>query len=592
MGESSRVFIPVDFVEQYQSPSAHGLITTYFAVALVESLPTDLPLTPNLRRPNRRTEIFKQILNTLLVAPERFAERNNGIKITARGVEIGELDSQKGIWVDLGDDRATGGVVNGGHTLAAIAAAKIEGAPLEAARVKVEILCGLGDVEVGVTSLAVNTAAPVDTRSKLNALGRFEPLKALVKQIEAETGERWKVSWYQNQEGVNKSPHCSATHANDLLLVLDRIRFDFTSPGRKAHPNGTTSSAKFSSEAFFERQQQLLPRLEDAFWLEKNLYKLVEKHLNHPSVRGGSNLAGVRPTGSICLLDGTYFGFTTPVSFSLPVVAAYRAFLEEEAPCNRWAVPIDEFGEPLLAELWKWYKQELRREKARGNNTFTPIIRNPILWSSLCVIATEMRRQIESTPTTPVGDAAVSNRSSDSSGRSHDSSGREQLESVRLNHTASELHLGRLSRGVKGWNSWREKHPEIIPNLVGAVLSGTNLSAANLSQANLFEAYLNKTNLRGANLSQTNLAGANLVEADLVEANLVGANLARTIALGTNFNGATLTGACLEDCQLDRETNLDNVICDYVYLKKNQLERRPETGNFTPGEFAKLFQFQ
>ncbi len=302
MGESSRVFIPVDFVEQYQSPSAHGLITTYFAVALVESLPTDLPLTPNLRRPNRRTEIFKQILNTLLVAPERFAERNNGIKITARGVEIGELDSQKGIWVDLGDDRATGGVVNGGHTLAAIAAAKIEGAPLEAARVKVEILCGLGDVEVGVTSLAVNTAAPVDTRSKLNALGRFEPLKALVKQIEAETGERWKVSWYQNQEGVNKSPHCSATHAN--------------------------------------------------------------------------------------------------------------------------------------------------------------------------------------------------------------------------------------------------------------------------------------------------LAGANLVEADLVEANLVGANLAGTIALGTNFNGATLTGACLEDCQLDRETNLDNVICDYVYLKKNQLERRPETGNFTPGEFAKLFQFQ
>ncbi|MHC5862868.1 MAG: pentapeptide repeat-containing protein, partial [Nostoc sp.] len=32
------------------------------------------------------------------------------------------------------------------------------------------------------------------------------------------------------------------------------------------------------------------------------------------------------------------------------------------------------------------------------------------------------------------------------------------------------------------------------------------------------------------------------------------------------------------------------IVCDYIYLHQKQQERRPSSGNFAPGEFAKLFQ--
>ncbi len=136
-------------------------------------------------------------------------------------------------------------------------------------------------------------------------------------------------------------------------------------------------------------------------------------------------------------------------------------------------------------------------------------------------------------------------------------------------------------------------------NLSGADLSGAdlsmtnlseaNLSGANLSNTNLYKAELNadlsRANLSGANLSEANLSGANLSSADLDEANLF-----RTRALSTNFNKAIFTRACIEDWHTNSLTNLNGVICDYVYLRQGQQERRPSSGNFAPGEFTKLFQ--
>jgi len=116
--------------------------------------------------------------------------------------------------------------------------------------------------------------------------------------------------------------------------------------------------------------------------------------------------------------------------------------------------------------------------------------------------------------------------------------------------------------------------------LIGAKLSGANLSGANLSGANLSGAYL-----RGANFKGANLKGANFRAAYLS-----GANLQRTKALDTNFNKAVFTEACLEDWHTNSATNLDEVICDYVYLQADQKERSPSKGNFAPGEFTELFQ--
>jgi uncharacterized protein YjbI with pentapeptide repeats len=140
---------------------------------------------------------------------------------------------------------------------------------------------------------------------------------------------------------------------------------------------------------------------------------------------------------------------------------------------------------------------------------------------------------------------------------------------------ANQEHLDILKKGVELWNTWREYHQEIKPDLSGADLSRAdlsmvdlraanlikadlseanlsfadlneaNLSWTNLSFAELFRAYLNETHLYEANLSGADLRGADLSLANLVKANFSGADLSgavldRTILIQTNFTNATL----------------------------------------------------
>ncbi|MBD1925567.1 pentapeptide repeat-containing protein [Trichocoleus sp. FACHB-90] len=136
-------------------------------------------------------------------------------------------------------------------------------------------------------------------------------------------------------------------------------------------------------------------------------------------------------------------------------------------------------------------------------------------------------------------------------------------------------------------------------NLGKANLSGANLSEAYLRKAFLQEANLSKAVLKAAKLSFTNLSKANLSEADLSlavmeAANLQNADLSAVQVLKTDFMRANLTGACIQDWNINSKTNLGNVQCDYVYLKKAYSfgfsSRYPKDRTFQRGEFTKQFQ--
>ncbi|MDY6899036.1 MAG: pentapeptide repeat-containing protein, partial [Cyanobacteriota bacterium] len=111
-----------------------------------------------------------------------------------------------------------------------------------------------------------------------------------------------------------------------------------------------------------------------------------------------------------------------------------------------------------------------------------------------------------------------------------------------------------------------------------------DLKNANLSNANLTKANLSKANLTEANLTKTTLTEACLQEAILSQAQ----------AIGTDFTQADFTGACgLGTWNIDGTTKLDGVNCRFVYLDKNpgiKRDKRPQSGEFAPGEFTKLFQ--
>jgi uncharacterized protein YjbI with pentapeptide repeats len=91
---------------------------------------------------------------------------------------------------------------------------------------------------------------------------------------------------------------------------------------------------------------------------------------------------------------------------------------------------------------------------------------------------------------------------------------------------------------------------------------------------------------KGKNYTSTDISNTNLQGFDFREANLT-----KVQALGADFSGAKLTGACIKDWNINGETKFDDVICDYIYLESNQQKRYPpHPNNFEFGDFSKLFR--
>ena len=192
---------------------------------------------------------------------------------------------------------------------------------------------------------------------------------------------------------------------------------------------------------------------------------------------------------------------------------------------------------------------------------------------------------------------------------------------------ANQEQLARLEDSVEEWNQWREENPKVEIDIIGTILgevyrngarlrradlSGADLSGANLREADLSRAklsgatlsgadlsgtHLNGADLSGADLSGANLNGADLSGANLREADLSGANLDQAKALNTNFTRANLTGACIQDWNINQETIFEKVICDYIYYKfdgetKTYQDRRPRDPNkiFNAGDFQRLIE--
>ena len=166
----------------------------------------------------------------------------------------------------------------------------------------------------------------------------------------------------------------------------------------------------------------------------------------------------------------------------------------------------------------------------------------------------------------------------------------------RYNLRWANLNSADLNHANLRWANLESANLESA-SLIGASLIGANLIGANLEEVDLRRVKLNdvdldSVNLINVNLSEVDLSDRNLSNKNLSKANLANTALTRVEALGTNFSGANLTGACIEDWNINSQTNLANVQCDYIYLKADKKDRRPHNPNksFAPGEFTKLFQ--
>jgi uncharacterized protein YjbI with pentapeptide repeats len=129
-------------------------------------------------------------------------------------------------------------------------------------------------------------------------------------------------------------------------------------------------------------------------------------------------------------------------------------------------------------------------------------------------------------------------------------------------YTPNQRHLVILNRGAIAWNRWREKNPEVFPQLAGANPRERDLHEIDLRDADLRCINFNAKSLRSARFDGSDLTEANLKEADLSNANLEGvdlrkANLTKANLSNANLKRADLREAVLYDAYLDR-VNLED----------------------------------
>ncbi len=366
-------------IDNYFAANPHCIIAT----AHVDTFPTDLPLEPNIREPNRKSSTYRQILDSVSTQPDKFFERHSGIVLSANKVkpskdklELEILEASEG-----GSD----GIINGGHTILAFENAKSYKYDLSKARVKVTIHIGLGEEDAKDIALASNTTAPVDARSKTNAKGDYNFIKNYLAQLQLTNDSKFRVAYYQNQSGAPRNAHCNVTHLFKLINCLDRNRYNPDGNSRSKHPTGSnTPSAIAENEK--ARLTKLLPLLPQALWIEQRLYSIIQEHISNPRRKGACDLASIDTRKNTLLPDSKYsFGFGAPADLALPIIASYRVFLDKD---YNWLIPFDEFGEEFIQHLWdNYFRKYLISQKTAGNTVGAKICRDQDVWEHMYISA-------------------------------------------------------------------------------------------------------------------------------------------------------------------------------------------------------------
>jgi hypothetical protein len=353
------------------------------ATAHIDTFPTDLPLEPNIREPNRKSSTYRQIFDSLTTQPDKFFERHSGIVLSANKVKTNKDKLELEILEAC--EGGSDGIINGGHTILAFESAKAYKYDLSKARIKVTIHIGLQEVDARDIALASNTTAPVDARSKTNAKGDYDFIKHYLAQLELASDSKFRIAYYQNQSGAPRNAHCNVTHLFKLINCLDRNRYNPDGNTRSKHPTGSnTPSAIAENER--ARLTTLLPLLPQALWIEQRLYSIIQEHISNPRRKGANDLASIDTRKNTLLPDSKYsFGFGAPADLALPIIASYRVFLDKD---YSWLLPFDEFAEEFLQHLWgNYFRKYLIAQKTAGNTVGAKICRDQDVWEQMYISA-------------------------------------------------------------------------------------------------------------------------------------------------------------------------------------------------------------
>lgn len=354
------------------SPTGTARVGVFFARA--ENVPRELWdwREVNPREVNRRSGVYRSIVQTLTQDPERFHERNRGLTIVADDLTYD--DKRHEAVLHLGDTKLHG-VVDGAHTLDAILEAQKQ--PPEGgwpAFVFMKVIVGIDADQIAEIAGGLNTSQQVDLKSLENLREHFDELQRVIaKQPYAN-----QIAYKMNED--------KSIDVREILYYL--AVFDCSIYDEKKHPVALFGRKegivrRFAEEAAHPDTEQsfhiLISKAPEILRLRDLIEKkALELPVGRFKVGRGTRVRSVSNRDNLLpFLNETVNG-KIPLGWVMPLLAGFRANVQWDKPKGSfsWIVPIDDLLDMCIEQLVLGIKDVHEQENSRPEY----VGRNAISW--------------------------------------------------------------------------------------------------------------------------------------------------------------------------------------------------------------------
>lgn len=327
----------------------------------------------NPREVNRRSSVYKSIVQTLTQESDRFHERNRGITIVASDLVFD--DKRQEIVLTLTDPKVHG-IVDGAHTLDAIL--ETQKAPPDEiwnASVFIKAVVGVDADQIAEIAGGLNTSQQVDLKSLENLREHFDELKAVLKDQAYASSIAYKM---------NENKPVDVREILYYLAVFDISEYD-----DKKHPVALFGRKEGIVRRFALQAEK--PETGDSFHILISkapeilrLRDLIEKRAlelpvgRYKDGRGTRVRSDSNKDNPLVFLGGTVNG-RIPLGWIMPMLAAFRANVNWNHPKKgsfSWIIPIDELLDACIEDLVLGIKEVHEQENSRPEY----VGRNSIAW--------------------------------------------------------------------------------------------------------------------------------------------------------------------------------------------------------------------
>lgn len=353
-------------VNDYRSLPIPGIVGAKLGITYVRVI--DIPgaldnfMEINPRVPSRNKAgilngpVVKGIIETLRDAPDQMVLKNQGIYLLVQDCSFTKTKGDNGILSINFTDIGKHGIINGGHTYAAIreAVETVEVEEVEAlkeAYVRLHIFQGIDADYVPEIAEGLNRSRQVDDTSLVNLQGEFDVIRKTLRGI---TGEK-SVAYHQGDSGE--------IYVSELLVYLGL--FNVTRFSERKHPNVLYNRQALGLKYFSEdmtsdkrMMHELIRILPDILWLADSIRKFTPAAAKHNNFKFGAakvvhnERAGASKHKGILLpfLDERV-DYRVPNGWVYPMLASFRANLRVVDGRLTWRVPLKNMLPDVIDEL-------------------------------------------------------------------------------------------------------------------------------------------------------------------------------------------------------------------------------------------------